>query len=298
MSNIIIKANIVAVNQNYDYAYCEIPSQVYIDCSIAILKGGWFLEPQKCNNGLCFGKFSERQSGNSIQIVEVIQDGINYYLNGELLDYISKQNECCGATPELTPLEITPFTPCYDVCPDVDGNYVFSVLLPKMYSIFVNQTFSLSGTFNGIPGDPVMFDGLEDEVDAVTEASSVWDSYGAWTLVGQTLVLTSKFVTCANIKAVGDIQLWCLPSTFPIEFDTITRDDGNGGLRTIVLPSAITCQDNAALVAALTSPVNYFADGELTTPIADKVQYTGTGVPIKIKLGAVVKASWVRGVCE
>ena len=152
---------------------------------------------------------------------------------------------------------------------------------------------------NGAVASPALSTTLASPAAALAYALSNWSAYGTWTLVdGNTLVLTSTTTTCLNAFVELQAEAYCLAPTFPVTFDTVKRSGDNGAVDTFTLPVAITASDNVALKAALTSPIDYFADGALGTTVTGKLDYLGTGVPIEIKLGAVSKGTWSAGACS
>ncbi len=304
MSQVTIIASVVSVNGNFSYVLCDPLTTVNLDCNKTTVLGEWFLEAQNCNNGLCFGKFSEQNTeGTRIQVVEVLtDDGRALFLSGELSDYTDKCNDCCGSTPTLTPITIPPFQMCDEICADASGNYVFQIYLPTLAD---NQTYTLTGIFNGAPASPTTSGPYDDPTDALAGVITDWSAYGDWTLVdGHILTLTSKTTTCAFLIAPLDKLDYCLTVDFPVTFDTIVRDDGNGGTKTITLDAPVTAAANTSLAAALQHAlvggvyINPFSDGTLTTAMPGKINYEGTGRPITIKLGVTTVGTWTTAACS
>lgn len=297
-SAVSINAEIIAVGTNFAYATCETPSSVAIDCATAKVKGEWWMSPYACTKGVCYQKLPASQTAFDIQVVEVeTADGVTFYLNGTLADYTNKCNACCGTTPSLTPADPLPvFIPNGTVCPDSNGNYIFRFFIPTVGS---TQTFLASIYIDGAAGSPATSSALASPAAALAYANTNWSAYGTWTIEDTNmLVLTSTSQTNVVVQTALVASDYCLAPTFPVTFDEITIVGNNGVDRTITLPAPVTASTNVQLAAALSSPVDYFADGTLTTAVAVKVNYNGTGQPKTISLAGVNKGTWAHAVCS
>lgn len=296
MSAVSINAKIVAVGNNFSYVSCNPAQTIAIDCNKATVKGEWYMIPYPCQKGICYQKAPTSQTAYDIKVVEVeTEDGVTYYLNGALSDYTDKCNSCCGSTPELTAASIVPYVVHECICADADGNYVFNWYIP---TVGATQTFKLAIYIGGTAGSPALSTALASPAAALSYANSNWSAYGTWTLVGNTLTLTST--SECDVALVNTLQAsdYCLAPTFPVTFDEILRDGDNGATITYTLPAPVTCADNVALKAALTAPVNYFPDGTFSTAVSGKLGYNGTGMPVSIKLAGVGKGTWTHAVCS
>lgn len=296
-SAVSINAQIIAVGTNFAYATCETPSSIAIDCATAKVKGEWWMSPYPCLKGICYQKLPATQTDFDIQVVEVeTSEGVTFYLNGTLSDYTAKCNACCGSTPVLTPIAVPVYIPNGTVCPDSNGNYIFRFFVPTVGS---TQTFTASIYVNGEAGSPATSSAVASPAALLVYALANWDAYGTWTIEDtNTLVLTTTSQTNVVVQTALVASDYCLAPTFPVTFDEITIVGNNGVDRTITLPAPVTASTNVQLAAALSSPVNYFADGTLTTAVAVKVNYNGTGQPKTISLAGVNKGTWVHAVCS
>ena len=296
-SAVSINAEIIAVGTDFAYVNCNPAQSVAIDCATATVKGEWWMSPYPCLKGICYQKLPESQTDFDIKVVEVVtKEGVTYYLSGALTDYVDKCNSCCGTTPDLTPSTIPVYIPNGTVCPDSDGNYIFRFFFPTVGS---GQTFTAKIYINGAAGSPATSSAVASPAALLTYANANWSAYGVWTIEDtNVLVLTSTSQSNVVVTRQLVASDYCLAPTFPVTFDEITIVGNNGVDRTITLPAPVTAATNVQLAAALSSPVNYFADGTLTTAVAVKVNYNGTGQPKTISLAGVNKGTWTHAVCS
>ncbi len=294
-SAVSINAEIIAVGQNFSYVNCDPATAVAIDCATAKVKGEWWMSPYPCINGICYQKLPASQTDFDIQVVEVeTAAGVTFYLNGTLEDYVDKCNECCGSTPELTPIPIPVYIPNGTICANDDGDYVFRFFVATVGS---TQTFTAKIYINGaLAGTSTA---VASPAALLVYALANWSAYGTWTISDTNmLILTSTSQSNVVVQTTLVASDYCLAPTFPVTFDEITLVGNNGVDRTITLPAPVTAATNVQLAAALSSPVNYFADGTLTTAVAVKVNYNGTGQPKTISLAGVNKGTWAHAVCS
>jgi hypothetical protein len=296
-SAVSINAEIIAVGTDFAYVNCNPAQSVAIDCATATVKGEWWMSPYPCLKGICFQKLPASQTAFDIKVVEVeTKEGVTYYLSGALTDYVDKCNSCCGTTPNLTPSTIPVYIPNGTICPDADGNYIFRFFIPTVGS---TQTFTASIYIDGAAGSPATSSAVASPAALLTYALANWAAYGTWTIEDtNVLVLTSTSQSNVALTRALVASDYCLAPTFPVTFDEIIIVGNNGVDRTITLPAPVTAATNVQLAAALSSPVNYFADGTLTTAVAVKVNYNGTGQPKTIKLAGVLKGTWTHAVCS
>lgn len=295
-SAVSITASILAVNGNTSYLLCSTLQTKAIDCAKATVKGQWWAEPYICSSGICYRKWSTAaEAGDSaIQFVEVeMEDGESYWLSGTLTDYTTKCNACCGATPVLTPIAIPAWVPCTDICADSDGNYVYGFQVQTLAS---GQTYTASLYADGVL---VTTSGaLANPAAVLAYAQANWSAAGTWTLVGNTLILTSTTVTCATLIMALVSHSFCITVAYPFTFDALTRSGDNGVTETFTLPAAVTVANNAGLDAALSSPIDYFSDGAVTHATAGKVMYVGTGRPFLLKNNGSTVGTWTTAACS
>jgi len=295
-SAVSINAEIIAVGTDFAYVNCNPAQTVAIDCATATVKGEWWMSPYPCLKGICYHKLPTSQTAFDIKVVEVeTKEGVTYYLSGALTDYVDKCNSCCGTTPDLTPSTIPVYIPNGTICPDADGNCVSNFRVPSVGS---GQTFTASIYINGAAGSPATSSAVATPAALLVYALANWAAYGTWTLANNTLTLTSTSYCNVVVQLALVASDYCIAPTFPITFDEILRDGDNGATVTYTLPTPVTVANNVQLAAALSSPINYFADGTLTTAVATKVNYNGTGQPISIRLAGVVVNSWTHAVCS
>lgn len=296
MSQVSINAQVLGVDNNFSYLTCPTPTTIAIDCSNATLMGQWYLEPYVSIDGISYKKYATSQSAKSIVVVEIVQNGVTMYLNGVYTDYVDKCNECCGSTPDLSPVAVPAFIPCEDICPDSDGNYVFPFLIPTVGSA---QTFTLKLYVNNVLiGTSTA---LASPAAALAYANTNWSAQGVFTLSTNdsqnTLILTSTSALCANIIRTLVEHTFCIAPTFPLTFDEVTLSGDNGVTTPFMLPNgAVTVANEDDLGVALTTPINYF-NGTFSSPTADKLTLVTTGNPKLLKNAGATVGTWTVGAC-
>lgn len=294
---VTITATVAAIQQNTSYLQCS--GTMKFDCSKAQVKGEWYLEPYLCMEGTCYRKVITSTNPGKIQVVEVENDGIVYFLRATLANYTDACNACCGLTPTLAPTDLPVWVADGCICANTAGNYIFKW---RIRPVLTPQTFTLSIFINSVAGSPATSPVLTTAAGALAYAQTHWQAYGTWTLEGDNadiLVLTTTSQPCVILTQAFSSLDFCISPVFPLTFDTVTRDDGNGGTASYALPNgAVTVADNVALQAALTTPVNYFSDGVLTHAVSGKVQYYGSGTPGLLKLAGATVGTWSNISCS
>lgn len=242
---------------------------------------------------------TSKPTPDSVRVLRVRAEGQTYWIvvndNADGSEFADACNECCeNGTPTIASPAIPALLQEDEVCADSNGDYVHYAQIP---TIIAGQKITIGGT---IAGAALVFDTPIDTAGYATAADLLAflltdaESYGTWSLEGSAPNQYLKLVTTeANKKAgiqVGYVSApFCTGAiTLPVTFDTVIH---NGITNSI---QSVTAQTEAEVILAVAS---IFADGNLTSTVAGKIGYTGSGIPGTIKLGATTKATFSAGVC-
>lgn len=215
---------------------------------------------------------------------EVTQE--TFWILGTEADWLERANGCCGETPvmpEITfPNPVAIEEPCCEtVISESACTYTYrAVALAKI----TGQKYQLEGRCGGTeftPAPPGA--GFATAALALTWAQANWGAYGTFSAIQDddlnTIGIKLVSETCAtgylNIKFL--VQSFCLDITAHIDADYNAIKHN-----AVVVPLGFTANVGEQAQTVIDVIKAHFADGTLTAPDQDKINYAGTGVPVSI----------------
>lgn len=273
--------------------------QVSINCAqITTPPVQAWITPNPSFTGYNFPTFTEPSPATAfdIKVVQVSVGTDTYRLSGDVDQFISLCNQCCDAESyTLTPIAYTPLTtqsaPVYVDNGDCTCSSFYYFRLPedsetpKAYTV----KFYCNGVLIGTSSS------FTTVAAALAYAQANWGAYGTWTLTDSVLTLenaATPVCTHASVTVTFTTRDYCLDIHLlnGLTFDTYVTDGYSAATGTI----AISATGAAALVVALQP---FVSDGTLTAYSANRIHYSGTGLPQSLKLGAATIASFSAGTC-
>lgn len=211
-------------------------------------------------------------------------------------DFAANCNECCGPTPAFAkptiPVPIIEEKPCPTVPPGT-AVYKYDFPLPQNPNTL---NYSLQGSFNGAYATPTPSAGGYANAAAVLAfVQGSWGAYGTWTLTAGNTILHMESTT----SITGDVQIGLVPADYcmdipssPATIDSLVVD----GVTITFSPVTLSRTSPQAAFYA----IRPYLVGTLEIVISgghNKFHYLGTQVPVSLKNGASVIATFSAGVC-
>lgn len=298
-----ILASIVVQAYALDFGLC----QKVIPCEGARTVGfEWFVPITEDGSlkGYRAVILSGKPTPDSVKTLKVVVDGRTLNIavadDAELTAFADACNACCE---QGTPTIAAPAVPdvLYEevLCANADGDFVIKVFAPALYT---GQKVMLGAvTCNGETLDPLPpAEGFATLQAAIDFATANYADFGTFTLAsngntdnpGSLMVMTSPDCSKASLTMELAKQNFCAPVTFPVTYEWIEKN----GKAKEKLPAPRTAANMDELIGQLASD---FSDGLLTSTIAGKLNYYGTGVPKKLYAanGSTAVATFTAGAC-
>jgi len=290
----------------------ECPVTKNINCENTVIEGVWWAVPTiqgGIQSGWSFEKVSTAPSVDSVKVLRVYDKKAltTYWLaldpsTGSENDFIDRCNACCGTTPVMPDVTISPVLVEECPCADADGNYIYVWPLP-----YNPNTLNISiegSSFNGVAGTPAPAAGGYATPAALltflNTAVTGWDAYGTWTLENaNTLVkLVSSTVQCAAVDFGLIAESYC----FEIPGASTEVNGIKIGGEITTFPNIFFSDSTESTRQAIIDAIRPFLIGDLEI-VEDGgdyfVKYTGFAVPDNLTLdGAdVAGTTFSTGAC-
>lgn len=226
---------------------------------------------------------------DSVRVVRLKNENTQetIWILGTESDWLERINGCCGETPVMPQITyvdpVSIETPCCQTEPvdPADCFYPYQAVAPALID---GQALVLSGSCGGTPFTPTApADGFATPALALAWAQANWGAYGTFTAItndeSETIGLRLESETCKT----GLLNLTLLVQSFCMDITSQVGEDFNAIEHNgEVFPLGFTAQVGQQAQTTIDIIESFFADGTLTAPDQDKINYTGTGVPVSI----------------